>query len=345
MQPWRGHFEGRFEELSVVSRALEGNPLGDPSTRPLWVYLPPNYGQAPQQRFPTIYVIQGMTGQVDAWWNRSAFRPRVPELVDGLFAGGDVPAAVVVFVDAFTSLGGSQYVNSPGTGCYLDYLCDDVVSFVDSRYVTLAAPEHRALTGKSSGGYGAMTVPMRRPDVFGAFATHAGDALFELCFMPGIVASVRALRDSYNGSFDHFWRDFRSRPAFSKGSDADLLNIYCMAACYSAEVDGNVTLPFDPETGKLRDEVWERWLANDPVRMAGKYSQALRSMQAIYIDAGRSDDYYLDVGAMAFSAELRALGIDHHFELFDGTHSAIEYRYPFALRYLAERIAPDTAAR
>jgi S-formylglutathione hydrolase FrmB len=256
-----------------------------------------------------------------------------------------VPATIVVFVDAFTSLGGSQYVNSPGTGRYLDYLCDDVVSFVDARYATIPAPEHRALTEKSSGGYGAMTVPMRRPDVFGAFATHAGDALFELCFMPLVADCVRVLRDSYDGSFDNFWRDFRSRPTFSKRGDADLLNIYRMAACYSAEEDGSVTLPFEEKSGKLRDEVWQRWLANDPVRIAPQHSEALRSMRAVYVDAARSDDYYLDVGATAFSAELRALQVEHHFELFDGTHSAIEYRYPIALRYLAERIAPNAPAR
>jgi S-formylglutathione hydrolase FrmB len=345
MQPWRGGFAGRFEEQSIVSGALEGNPLGDPVTRHLWVYLPPSYGEDAARRYPTIYIIQGLTGQVDAWWNRSAFRPNVPELIDRLFAADDVPPAIVVLVDAFTALGGSQYVNSPGTGRYLDYLCDEVVSFVDARYSTLRAPEHRALTGKSSGGYGAMTVPMRRPDVFGAFASHAGDALFELCFMPDIAASVRALRECYDGSFENFWADFRSRPAFSKRTDANLQNIYCMAACYSAEDDGSVTLPFDERTGKLREEVWQRWLANDPVRMAAEHAEALRSMRAIYIDAGRNDDYHLDVGARAFSAELDALGIDHFFELFDGTHSGIEYRYPIALRYLSERVSPDAVIR
>jgi Putative esterase len=345
MQPWRGQFEGNFEAQSIVSQALKGNPLGDPNTRPLWVYLPPGYGDAPERRYPTIYVIQGLMGEVDAWWNRSPFRPSVPELVDRLFAEGDVPAALVVFVDAFTSLGGSQYVNSPATGRYLDYLCDDVVNFVDDRYLTIPAPQHRALTGKSSGGYGAMTVPMRRPDVFGAFATHAGDALFELCFMPGIAASARALRDTYGGSFDNFWLDFRSRPALSKRSDADLLNIYCMAACYSAEADGSVMLPFDETSGNFKDDVWQRWLANDPVRMAPHHADVLRSMRAIYIDAGRNDEHYLDVGATAFSSEIAALGIDHYFELFDGTHRAIEYRYPIALQYLAERIVPEPATQ
>jgi S-formylglutathione hydrolase FrmB len=104
-------------------------------------------------------------------------------------------------------------------------------------------------------------------------------------------------------------------------------------------------VPFDARSGQLRDEVWQRWLANDPVRMAPRHTEALRSMRAIYIDAGRNDDYYLDVGATAFSAELDTLGIEHYFELFDGTHSGIEYRYPIALRYLAERISVDAPTR
>jgi S-formylglutathione hydrolase FrmB len=341
MQPWSAEIRGRFEEHRISSRALQDNPLGDPSERPLWVFLPPSVDERAGQRYPSIYVIQGLTGQVDMWWNRSAFRPTVPERVDELFAHDGVPPAIVVFVDAWTSLGGSQYLNSPGTGRYLDYLCDEVVSFVDSRYPTLADRNHRGITGKSSGGYGAMVVPMLRPDVFGALATHAGDALFEFCYLPGIASSARALRDEYDGSFDTFWADFRSRVAFTKRSDHDLLNTYCMAACYSAEPDGSVTLPFEPATGRMRDDVWERWLALDPVRMAGLHGDALRSLRGIYIDAGKRDEFYLDLGATAFAAELDKLGVGYRFELFDGTHGGIEYRYPIALRYLAECLTPS----
>src|SRR6266498_3165652 len=123
------------------------------------------------------------------WWSRSAFRPTTPERIDELFAGDTVPPAIVVLTDAWTSLGGSQYLNSPGTGRYLDYLCDEIVPFVDERYATLPSREHRGVTGKSSGGYGAMVVPMLRPDVFGALASHAGDALFELCYLPDVVTA------------------------------------------------------------------------------------------------------------------------------------------------------------
>jgi S-formylglutathione hydrolase FrmB len=341
MQPWQTEPVGRFEREVIDSQALRDNPLGDPHERPLWVYLPPGYEDDQERRYPSVYVIQGLTGQVDMWWNRAPFRPNFPELIDALFASGQAPPCIVVMVDAFTALGGSQFVNSPGTGRYLDYLCDEAVPFVDERYRTLADRDHRGIAGKSSGGYGAMVVPMLRPDTFGALASHAGDALFEACYLPEFRVAARALRDHYDGSFERFWADFRSRPAFSKETDHELLNTYCMAACYSAEPDGGVTLPFELTTGRLRDEVWQRWLEMDPVRMAPKHAEELRSMRAIWLDAGKRDEFYLDLGMAAFAAELDAIGIDYTMELFDATHMAIEYRYPKAVAFLSERLQPN----
>jgi S-formylglutathione hydrolase FrmB len=337
MEPWGREFAGAIDEHVITSQVLQGNPLGDPADRPLWVYTPPGYQQ--DTRYPSIYVIQGLTGQLDMWRNRSAFRPNYPEMADDLFATGGAPPAIVVFVDAWTSIGGSQFLNSPGTGRYHDYLCEEVVAFVDERYRTDPRPEKRGIQGKSSGGYGALVTPMLRPDLFGALASHAGDALFEACYLPEFAKSVRALRDEYQGSFDTFWKDFRSRPAFSKESDGVLLNDWCMAACYSAEDDGTVTLPFDTETGRLIDEVWERWLVWDPVRMVPRYADAVRSLRAIYLDAGRKDEWFLDNGAVAVSKELQQLGVDHTLELFDATHMGIEYRYPKSLRFLCEALA------
>jgi S-formylglutathione hydrolase FrmB len=307
--------------------------------RPLWVYLPPGYDEDADRRYPSLYVIQGLTGQIDMWRNRSAFRRNFPELVDAMFAAGESPPAILVWIDAWTSYGGSQYLDSPGTGKYHTYLCEEIVPFVDERYRTVADPEGRGIMGKSSGGYGAMVTPMLRPDLFGGFATHAGDALFEVCYQADFRQSVRALRDHYGGSFERFWEDFRSRPPFSKKADHVLLNDWCMAACYSTDEDGTVHVPYDTATGELIPEVWERWLAWDPVRMVPRYAEALRSMKAIYIDAGDKDDAYLDLGAEAFRQALDEIGVtDYFFELFDGTHMNIEYRYPLAAKYLAERL-------
>ncbi len=342
MEPWSRPLHGRLDELEIDSQALRGNPLGNPATRPLWVYLPPGYDDEADRRYPSVYVIQGMTGQLDMWRNRSALRPNVIELVDGLFADGDTPPpCLVVFVDCWTSYGGSQFLDSPGTGRYHTYLCDEVVPFVDGAYRTLAGAAHRGIAGKSSGGYGAMVTPMLRPDLFGGLATHAGDALFEVCYQPEFAQCARALRDHYDGSYDRFWDDFRSRPAMSKPDDGALVNEWAMAACYSTDDDGTVRLPFDAATGRVLDDVWQRWLAWDPVRMVPRHGDAVRGLKAIWIDAGTRDEYHLDLGAEAFRRALADLGVsDVHFELFDAGHGAIEYRYPLALRHLAERLSP-----
>jgi hypothetical protein len=341
MLPWSAELAGQLEEHVITSELLRDNPLGDPNERPLWVYLPPGYDDDPHRRYPAIYVIQGYAGHLAMWRNRAPFRQPFTETADAVFASGDAPPALVVYVDAWTSYGGSQFVDSPGTGRYHSYLCDEVVPWVDRWYRTRPDPSHRAIMGKSSGGFGAMITPMLRPDLFGALATHAGDALYEMSYVPDFGRAARLLRD-YDGDIWRWWDEFRSRVSFTKEADEVLLGLLGVAASFSAHEDGTVELPFDPRTGQLRPEAWERWLDWDPVRMAPRYAGALRSLRAIWIDAGTRDDYFLDLGAEAFRAALHEVGVGDdviRFELFDATHAGIDYRYPLSLTWLGQRIA------
>ncbi len=337
--PWERELAGRLDRCSVTSTVLVGNPLGDPAVRPLWVYVPPGYDDDSDRRYPSVYVLQGYTGHLTMWANRSAFRTPYPEAVDELFATGGAPACIVVFVDAWTAYGGSQFVDSPGTGRYHTYLCDEVVPFVDSRYRTVPEASHRGVQGHSSGGFGAMITPMLRPDLFGGLATHSGDALYEYLYIPEFARSARALRD-YDGSIEKWWDDFKGRVAFTKPADATLLMLLGVAACFSARPDGSPELPFDPDSGRLREEVWQRWLAWDPVRMVPEHAGALAGMRAIWVDGGKSDEWFLDIGAVAFRSALADAGVrEVHFELFEGTHGRIDYRYPMSLAYLARRLS------
>jgi hypothetical protein len=339
--PWSAELAGTLTEHVIDSELLRDNPLGDPHRRPLWVYAPPGYFDEPHRRYPSVYVIQGFTGYLAMWHNRSPFRQPFTETADHVFASGQAPPAIVVFVDAWTSYGGSQFVDSPGTGRYHSYLCEEVVPWVDEHYRTMPDGAHRAIMGKSSGGFGAMITPMLRPDLFGALASHAGDSLYEYCYLTEFAQAVRALR-GYDGDIWRWWKDFGSRTAFTKPADQELLGIIGVAAAFSANDDGTIELPFDPRTGVIRPEVWQRWLNWDPVRMAPRYAEALRSLRAIWIDAGTRDEYFLDVGAEAFRAKLRAAGVWDEvvrFELFEATHAAIEYRYPLSLAWLCEKIS------
>ena len=166
--------------------------------------------------------------------------------------------------------------------------------------------------------------------MFGALASHAGDALFEACYLPDFPGLARALRDDFEGSYEVFFE----RLAKAERMEEPLvkpLEVYGYAAAYSPDLEpGKALLPFDVATSRLIDDVWALWLDLDPVRLARPHADALRSMRRIYLDAGRKDEYFLDLGAQAFAAELEALGVGHSLELFDGKHGGLTYRYPGA---------------
>ena len=325
--PWTLPPRGQLDQHELTSEALRGNRLGDPHERPLWVYTPPSYAGG-----PAVYVLQGFTGQLDMWRNRAAFRPTFLELLDE----ADVDARVVL-VDAWTSVGGSQFVDSPGSGRYHTYLCDEVVPFVDARYETNGL---RGVAGKSSGGYGAAVTAMLRPDLFSGFASHAGGGLFEVSIRPFFRVAARRLRDAYDGSVERFLQELHAGPAaLGHHDDLHVLLQWGFAAAYSAEPDGTVRLPYDVATAEVIPELWARWLEWDYPTLVPRHADALRSLRAIYVDCGTRDEWYLDLTAEWLRRRLTDLRVrDLNVELFDATHQAIEYRYPLGLRYLADRL-------
>ena len=111
--PWERPFHGTLDRLVVESDLLAGNPLGDPAHRPLWVYLPPGVERDHPKPLPAVYVIQGYTGQLDMWANRARVRADVPRAARPPVRDRRLPRTrVVVMVDAWTSYGGSQFIDS-----------------------------------------------------------------------------------------------------------------------------------------------------------------------------------------------------------------------------------------
>jgi S-formylglutathione hydrolase FrmB len=336
--PLQHPLAGSLDQLMVRSELLKDNPLGDPDVRPLFVYRPPAADGGMRERLPSVYVLQGFGGQLEEWLAPIPSGPTTIERLDAMFSAGESPPALIVFVDASTSRGGSQFLNSQGCGPYLDYVCDEVIPLVDERYSTLGAREHRGVSGKSSGGYGAMVISMLRPDAFGALASHAGDALFECCYQPLFPAAARSLRTHFDGSWEAF--EARAKRAdFDWRQFAVLFAAYGTACAYTPDPDrpGKPLIPFD-SVGRPIEEIWSKWLALDPVRMAPSHADALAGMRRIYLDAGCSDEFFLDLGAEAFSDQLTRLGIEHSLELFDGNHDGVDQRIPAAIRELVNAL-------
>jgi len=319
---------------AVDSRVLRGNPLGDPSERELYVYLPPGYG-AGRRRYPVVLLIVGFTGIAANPWQHGYFGEALQDRLDRLIAARRIPPMIVATPDCVTSLGGSQYVDSPAVGRYESFCVKEVVPHLDAGYRTKPAARHRAVCGKSSGGYGALMLGMRHPDVFGSLASHSGDAYFDYCYRGDFPTAWNTVRAA--GGPERWLRAFRKRRATKPaGSDVHTLNILAMAACYSPNADAPLgfDLPFDLDTGEERADVMRRWRARDPVVACRRYARNLKRLRGIFIDCGLRDEWHLHIGARILSRRLTELGVRHVHEEFDDTHRSISYRYDASFPHL-----------
>jgi len=318
---------------TIRSDALVGNPLGDPAARPLYVWLPPGYDDDPTRRWPVVVFLHGFAGQADAWANRRAFQPTLLERIDAA-----APTAIVALPDGWTSWGGAQWLDSSAVGAYQSYLSIDVVAHLDRTYRTTPNRAARAVAGHSSGGYGAVLSALHHPEVWGRWASHAGDGLFEACFLPDLRVVTRTLQQRYGGSWTRFWAEVAERGPLSRDDDFPLLNTWAMAACFAGG-----RLPCDA-AGRLDLEAWSAWLACDPVRMVADpaWSGAVRSWLGVWIDAGTRDDVYLDLAATALHDALLDAGLPGsrvRFALHDGRHGGQEHRFPASIAWLADQMA------
>ncbi len=327
---------GRVVVHRLESEVLRGNALGDPTSRDLFVYLPPGYD--PSVRYPALLAIVGFTGTGGMLFNLDPLGEDLRHRLDRLIGSGVCPPVIVAAPDCFTRIGGNQYINSTAIGRYEDYLMEEIVPFVGSTY----SVSRWGVFGKSSGGYGSIVLGMRHPDVFRAIADHSGDANFELCYTPDFSEALDAFREAGGPALwlEKFWADEnRHRRKYHKP-----LNALAMAAHYSpnpASPHLGIDFPFDLETGVFRPDVWERWRAWDPVNMVARHVDALKKLRLIYIDCGKKDEFTLHWGARALAATLRSHGLAPHHEEFDDGHMSIQYRYDVSIPMLAKALAPD----
>lgn len=326
---------------SVPGSTLAGNPLGDPAARQVPVYLPPTYDG--RKRFPVIYLLAGFASTGASFLNFSFGRPTVPEIADTLIRQGLMPEAILVMPDCMTRYGGSQYVDSTATGRYETYLVEELIPWIDNRFSTVAEPRHRAIAGKSSGGFGALRLGMRHPELFSAVACHSGDMDFELCYRPNFPNAARTL-EKYGGSLSAFFMNWESLDKKPRGEFA-LLDMMAMAAAYSPEpsrpAPENMKLPFDTRTCRPIPEVWDLWRQFDPVVMIENedYRDALGSLGMLFLDCGSQDEYNLQFGHRRFSDFAVKAGIAHRYEEFPDTHADTSYRYRRSLPLLASAIS------
>jgi len=328
---------GRVVHLFHRSRVLANNPWEDPTGREVAVYLPCDYDETGHP-LPALWDLAAYTNAGPGHLNWRNHGENLVTRLDRLVGSGAMQPAVVVIPDCYTSLGGNQYVDSPSVGNYASYLVDELVPFVEDKVNVVKGREGRAVFGKSSGGYGALYHAMTNPETWGAAACHAGDMGFDLLFkrdFPAVCAALGPLGGDAAAFIRSFWR--KNRPG---GRDFTVMMILAMAASYDPDPEkpDRIRLPFDLRTCEIDEARWANWQRFDPLEMLEDKADALKSLHGLYIDVGFHDQYNLQYGARRFTDRLTALGVGHHYEEFDGTHSAIDWRLDTSLPFLVDAL-------
>ena len=329
---------GKIEVFEIHSDAAGDNLLGDPAERSIAVYLPQDYAESTQD-YPLMVDIVGFTGSGFGHIGWKAFQENVPQQIDRLIDEGAMGPVIVAFPDCFTSLGGNQYVNSAAMGRWEDFLCQDMLQALENRY-RIKGEGHRAIFGKSSGGYGSIIHGMKHADTWAAIACHSGDMDFELCYRSDFPGVLRGL-SNYDGNIRAFV-DKVHQGKKVHGGDFHQLMMLAMAASYDPDPDApyGIQLPVTADTCELIEERWQHWLAWDPVLLVDQpeVQQQLKHLKGLFIDCGAKDQYNLLYGARQLNKKLQLLGIDHRYEEFPDTHSGIDYRMDVSLPYLYDKI-------
>jgi enterochelin esterase-like enzyme len=331
---------GRLDHNVLTSEVLRDNPLGDPHVRELTVYLPPEYDAEPDRRFPVFVDVVGFMGSGPAHLGWRAFGESVPLRLERLVRAKKMGPVIAVFPDCWTRLGGNQYINSSAVGDYADYLLREVLPEVDRSYRTFGDAAHRAVFGKSSGGYGAIIHAMRYARHWGAAACHSGDMYFDFCYRPDLPSTLGILA-RHGSDPASFLRSFY-RKEKANDADVDALMFLAMAAFYDPDPEAPLGfhLPMDLHTGEVDERRWKRWLRHDPIHIVDRKSAKsnLQSLRGLFVDCGERDQYHLVYGARILHRKLQAARIPHHYEEFDDDHSSIDYRLDVSLPFLYQAL-------
>jgi enterochelin esterase-like enzyme len=297
---------GTIEQVTVHGKSLEGNLEGDSPDRQVSVYLPPSYAVDQKRRYPVVYLLHGYTGRDDTFTSRLA---KLQEIAGRLAAAQGFSDPIVVTPNAFTLHKGSMYSNSPTIGNWESFIAQDLVTFIDGRYRTIAARISRGLGGHSMGGYGALRIGMKRPDVFSSLYL-----MSSCCLTPTTNPQSETMTRA---------EEIRTREQAEEAARAPGFgpSVHLASAAAWSPNPNNPPLYLDlpVKDGKVRPDILAKWAANAPIATLEQYASNLHKLYAIAIDIGTKD------GLLASNRQLHEamtrLRIPHAYEEYDGDHT------------------------
>ncbi|QNF34012.1 esterase [Adhaeribacter swui] len=298
---------GKVERIKVHGKGLENNLSGDSPDREVSVYLPPSYQTNTKKRYPVIYLLHGYTDSDAKLYGFEKHWMSLPEVLNKAYAGGSKKEFIFVTPNAYTRFQGSMYSNSATTGNWEDFVAKELVAYIDKNYRTIPAAASRGLAGHSMGGYGAMRIGQKYPEIFSSLYLLSPCCLETNSNVPQDEAAQAKLAGIKTQA------DFEKADFFTKA-------MFASAAAWSpnpAKAPFYLDLPL--ENGQLQTQVIAKWTANRPLASIDQHIFAIRKLRGIAFDAG-DQDKSIAASIKELDKILNAYGIKHFYEEYDGDH-------------------------
>ncbi len=297
----------------LVSKVLANNLTNEDTKRPLAIYLPPSYSKS-NKRFPVLYLLHGIGDDHLNFVDDTEKYQNIQDLMDFGVASQRFGEMIIVTPNEKTNWFGSFYTNSSVTGNWEDFTAFELVNYIDANYRTIAKSESRAIAGHSMGGYGAIKLAMKHPDIFSIAYSMSG----------GFVSFTGEINSKNLGIKKFVLAKNTNELLATKNRDA--IGMLTVSQAFSPNPNNPpfyVDSPFKLQGNKLvpNPTSYNKWLENDVVKMAEKYKENLLKLRAIKFDTGNEDEFrFIVANSRLFSKKLTALKIPHEFEEYNGDH-------------------------
>jgi len=320
--------KGKMGILKVPSPSISGAEMGKNHIFS-GIYTP----SGEHKDLPLVLVLAPWLSGGLEMMNWRAFKESFPERIDRLIEKKVIPPAVAVFPQMFTPFGGSQYINSSYFGGHGDFLAKDLLSHIRHNVSEVSDASKIYALGRSSGGFGALRLAMDYPGLLDGCACHSGDTAFDISMRKDLTSLSDVLMQ-FDGKIEKFTKAVWSRKKRVPGHWLEAMMVLGLSGFYSPnrEAELGFDIPIDLKTGKLKEDVWSKWLDHDPVVRAQKNISNLKQTNKIFVECGTRDQYSLLYGARQLHDVL--VGVPHRYEEFNDTHSGTDYRFDVSLPYL-----------
>jgi hypothetical protein len=301
--------ESQIVERQLRSESIAHNKIGTDPVRKMVVYLPPDYDGSSKNnsRYPVIYFLPQPTDSYRELFDKE----HAQQLFDRAIASGMIGDFILVTVDMATPLGSSWYVNSPVTGNWEDFMIQELVPYIDANFRTLPNRDSRGIAGDFMGGYGALRLGMKHPDVFGSvYALHpagAGSGIQTMFSNPdwNLLANAKSLDDVKKDNVSKIFTAIYQASVPNLDKPPLYIDLQAHETGSALVIDTAVTV-------RLRNS----FLLEE---MIPQYADNLKSLRGLKFDWPRSDGIQDHVySAIAFSHKLNEFGVPHEAEEYNG---------------------------